>query len=83
VAFLLHLQTPFMFGSILNSTIVESGFELRLRLYFVSVAALIREFGFAQIHAGEGRTQWPPCLRHESSSPARTLGSCIRNPLEA
>jgi hypothetical protein len=29
------------------------------------------------------RSQWPPCLRHESSSPAQILGYWIRIPLEA
>jgi hypothetical protein len=29
-----------------------------------------------------GRSQWPRGLRHELSSPARTLGSWIRIPLE-
>jgi hypothetical protein len=28
-------------------------------------------------------SQWPRCLRHELSSPARTLGSWVRIPLEA
>jgi hypothetical protein len=29
------------------------------------------------------RSQWPRCLRHELSSPTRTLGSWIRIPLQA
>jgi hypothetical protein len=27
-------------------------------------------------------SQWPRGLRHEPSSPARTLGSCVRIPLD-
>jgi hypothetical protein len=30
-----------------------------------------------------GRSQWPWGLRHEMSSPIRTLGSCVRIPLKA
>jgi hypothetical protein len=30
----------------------------------------------------EGRSQWPRCLGHEPSSPARKLGSWFRIPLE-
>jgi hypothetical protein len=29
------------------------------------------------------RSQWPRGLRHELCSPAETLGSCVRIPLEA
>jgi hypothetical protein len=32
---------------------------------------------------GLSRSQWPRCLRHEPSSPDRTLGSWVRIPLNA
>jgi hypothetical protein len=35
------------------------------------------------LHYTTGRLQWPRGLRHEMSSPARTLGSWIRIPLKA
>jgi hypothetical protein len=31
---------------------------------------------------GTSRSQWPRGLRRELSSPARTLGSCVRIPLK-
>jgi hypothetical protein len=33
--------------------------------------------------SNDSRSQWPLGLRHEPSSPAQTLGSWVRNPLEA
>jgi hypothetical protein len=38
---------------------------------------------FAVISSYNRRSQWPQGLRHELSSPPRTLGSCVRIPLEA
>jgi hypothetical protein len=40
----------------------------------------IEEFWEARIR--QCQSQWPRNLKHELSSPARTLGSCVRIPLE-
>jgi hypothetical protein len=42
----------------------------------------IRNKQFRVTVASNCRSQWPHGLRHESSSPARTLGSWVRIPLE-
>jgi hypothetical protein len=39
--------------------------------------------GFRPIGYNRGRSQWPHSIRHELSSPAQTLGSWFRIPLEA
>jgi hypothetical protein len=37
---------------------------------------------FIHSYAGDGPSEWPRGLRHEMSSPARTLGSRVRIPLQ-
>jgi hypothetical protein len=42
-----------------------------------------KEWNFGLVYCSVCRSQWPRALRHEPSSPAQTLKSCVRIPLEA
>jgi hypothetical protein len=43
---------------------------------------LVAEFSFLTVETEASRSQWSRGLRHERSSPTRTLGSCVQIPVK-
>jgi hypothetical protein len=55
-------------------TIYPRRYDFSMKIFFITL--------FYDAISSPGRSQWPRGLRHELSSPAQTLGSWVRIPLE-
>jgi hypothetical protein len=77
---------------VFTRSLASAKVSIRLYLFLVTTEFVLRLFtchvvyksaGNSDWVASDGRWQWPRGLRHELSSPSRTLGWRIRIPLEA
>jgi hypothetical protein len=64
-------------------TFTYHGVRICARKMYVSVVIVLLVSIFISAEVVLGRSEWPRGLRHELSSLARTLRSCVRIPLKA